>query len=97
MQAFRKRQLAQYTQTAIIVNAIQYGAGVVASALSDGESPSPDKVNDLLNHLKSLLLPDLAEEKDEQAKKAMKAMEEEIKKGPFQVEGMQYNGGKRKR
>lgn len=96
LKAFRNKQLISFTKTQVLVEAIVYAGHVVASMLAkDATAPGPDRINDLMANLRELLFPEMGEDKEEKAKKAMKVVEKEIAKGPFKVEGMTY--GKKKR
>lgn len=92
MRAFKRDQMITLVQTSIIVQSINWMANSVVTAVQQGDSfPSTDGINDLMGVLRSLLLPELADDKEDRTKKAMEVMEREISKGPFKVEGMAYN------
>lgn len=97
MKAFRERQLTSFVQTRVIVESVVYAGNLIASTMSNSDnSPGPDKINDLLDDLRSLLMPEFKEDKERRAKKFKRLMEQEVSQGPFKVEGMSY-GKKRKR
>ena len=73
-----------------MVQAIFYSVSSLATALSGGDPGSPDTVNDLLSELKTLLLPSMANEKEDKAEKVKRIMERELSAGPFKVEAMVY-------
>lgn len=92
LRAFRRNQIITLVQTQTIVQSIHWMANTITTAVQKGDSfPSPDNINDLLETLRTLLLPELAEDKENRAQKVMKVMEKEIARGPFKVEGMAYN------
>lgn len=81
-----------------IVQAITFAAQSIASTVAQSDqTPSPDTLNKSLSNLLDLLVPDDNKDKEAKIEKAKKMMEEEIKKGPFKVEGMSYNKPKRER
>lgn len=87
--------MTEYVKTLTIVKAIEYAAGVIATAGS-GEPPSTDGVNGLLGELKDLLLPEMAEDREDKAKKVKRIMEHEMAQGPFKVESMAHEGRNKK-
>lgn len=91
MRAFDRRQLTNYLGTRTIVSAIMFvGQLIVAAMAKDGAASAPkiDDLNELMGSYKDLLLPGLAQEKDDKAKKLEKVFKEEIERGPFKVESM---------
>jgi len=98
LRAFRRDGVIKLTQTMAIVKSILYAASHLGSVMAQSDqSASPDDLNDTLSALQDLLLPGTENAKEAQAERAMRMMEEEIKKGPFKVEGMVYNKNKRTR
>lgn len=95
MRAFRNQQITNWMQLQAMIQCITFVGESITMAVANKPGPSPDKLNELLANLRGLIFPDLAEEKEERAKKVMKIMEEEIGKGPFKVEGMVYTKPKR--
>ena len=74
-----------------IVNAIAYAAGVIANVSQGEQPPSPDGVNNLLDSLKTMLLPEMREDMDKQSEKVKELMKKEQDSGPFKVQSMVYS------
>ena len=89
--ALNQKNLAEYVKTLTIVQTIIYAAGAMATSLSGEQPGSPDAVNDLLEHLKHLLIPNSKKDKEDKAQKVKRIMERELTSGPFKVESMVYN------
>lgn len=72
---------AEYLKTLTIVNSVVMAANGIISALSDGEAtPNNDKLKNVLNYLKDLLIPQLREDTEKKAADAKAVLEEEESK-----------------
>ena len=71
----------EYMKIVAIINAIIMAANGIISAVSDGEStPNNDKLKNVLNSLKDLLIPQLREDTEKKAAQAKAVLEEEQSK-----------------
>lgn len=90
LRAFQQRNLSEYYKVVTVVNTIIYGFGALISSMNGGQAESPEKINDLLTTLRTLLLPDTEKDTENKAKKVKDIMERELSNGPFKVEAMTY-------
>ena len=91
LRSFENKQSAKFFSTVVIVQAITYAASVIASVGQEGSSPSPDKLNEVLDIFRGILFPDLRKEKGEGTNDFMDKFKKEIESGPLKVEPMVYN------
>ena len=86
MNAYRRNQKIEYYKTLALVQATVYSGNVVAAAQSEDSSPvSVDGINKVMDELKELMIPELAEDKKKKAERAKKIMDDELSKGAFKV------------
>ena len=89
---FEDDRKIEYMKVQVMVSAIFRSAEAIASALSEGgKTPSMDAHNDLMDSLRSLMLPWIVSDKEDKTEKVKRIMEEEMKQGPLQVTSMEYN------
>lgn len=87
MSAFFRKQKIQFMTTLSIVNAIIQVGNTIAAATSGGQASSGggDSLKKTMESLRDLLLPEDQIEKESQAEKAMKLLQEEVSKGVLLV------------
>lgn len=88
--ALNRKNLIEYMKVQTIVQAIGYGAAVIANVSQGEQAPSPDNVNKILDSLKVLMLPSTKDELDRQSKRAKELMEHEASRGAFKVVSMSH-------
>lgn len=69
-----------------IVNAIICAGNQISAATTGGDSGGSDKLNQTLEALRDLLLPQLKAEKDRKAARAKEILAKEVAGGPIQVQ-----------
>lgn len=95
--AINRRAEAEYLKVMVIVNAIITGCNSVVAAVSKSpEGSSSDALNKSLDGLKSVLLPQWAEENEQRAGEARKKLMAEMNRGPLKIQVMS-NSKKKKR
>lgn len=93
IRAFDHKKQVEYLKLLAVVKAIEFSTGSIMSAISnanggDASPPSPDGVNNLLDTIKGMLIPALAEDKEEKARKVKETIKREIERGPLIVQSM---------
>ena len=97
IRTFREERQVEYLKLLAVVQAIGYTGNLVASVVAGSENPpNPDKLNDLLGSIRGILMPELAEEKDDKAKQVKELMAKELNAGPFKVESMVFDNKREK-
>lgn len=93
----RERQV-KYTQTIAIVNAIMtMGTAVVSAITQTPNQSSGDKLKKVLDHLRDLLLPELAEQREKDADRVKELLHREVEQGPIKVTPMTRKKSRRKK
>ena len=92
IRAHKRSQEAEFLKFRAIIEAIIYAANGIA-----GSDPSSDTLESLISSVKNILLPDLAEEKEDKATKVKELMKAELERGPFKVEAMDFGKGRSKK
>lgn len=87
-----RERLARYSETLAIVNAIiSVGNALVATISHTPAQQSVKKGKDVMELLKELLLPQVAENNERDAEKVKARLKAELDKGPFKVRSMAYS------
>jgi len=93
---YRNEQEIKYINTLFMVQSVMYAAGVIAAASTGSAMPSPDKLNELNDAFKELLMPEYAEERQDKAERVKKILEDGANQAPFVVTAMAYDKRKKK-
>ena len=81
LKSLHQEKLVEYLKSVVQVNATLSAGNMVAAALSEGaSSPSNDKLQNVLNYLKELLLPEYGEDTEARAERAKALLDEEQNK-----------------
>lgn len=95
--AINRRAEVEFAKTMVIVNAIISGCNSVSAAVAQSpEGSSSDALNKSLDALKSVLLPQWAEENEQRAGEAKKKLMEEMNRGPLKIQVMTNTKKKRR-
>lgn len=96
LSAFRSKQQEKYLNSLLIVKTILHAAGFISAAVTGGNAPASNDLQELLGAYKSLLMPEYNDEKEEKARRVKEIMEKENEIGSFQVSSMSYSSRPKK-
>ena len=91
MSAYRDTQQEKYLHTLLIIKSIFQAAGTISAAVTGGNAPSANDVQELLSAYKNMLMPELKDEEKEKADRVKEIMERENEIGSFQVSALNYS------
>ena len=86
--ALKRESQIQFLTTLCLINAIISTGNNVAAAVSGGDAPVGDTLKKTTDQLRDLLLPELAESRDEAAARIKDELEKEMNRGPLKVRFM---------
>lgn len=92
--ALERDRSVRYAETLAVVNAIIEVGNALASAVTGSPAPQSTKGSGLkkvMESLRSLLMPELAERTERDAEKAKAVLAAEIEKGPITIRSMAYS------
>lgn len=79
-----RRASIEYLKILTVVNAIiTAGNNIVAAVSKSDQNPTSEKLKQSLDGLQNLLLPHVAEERENKAKDAKQMLQQELDKGPI--------------
>lgn len=88
--ALTRHRYVQFMTTLTMVNAIIHvGNGIISAVSGGGGTQSgAEKLENMINSLKDLLIPEDRFDKESKVQKALRILKEEVAKGPLEVRPM---------
>lgn len=95
--ALNKESEIEYLKVVTIVNAIISTGNAIRASITGSDSSGSDSMKETLEELRDIMLPHLAENREEKAKQVKERLAEEHQKGPLQIKVMEDNRKRRRR